>query len=550
MEKRKNIFILIGIIILLILAYLIYPYIGKKEKIEEKILYEAIYSQPQSFDPRDSVDAETYGIMYTIYNTLVEIDDSLKVQPAIAYKWDTKDFKEWKFYIRDDVYFKPDSCFGENNKKKLTAYDVEFSLNRALQPGGTGAFMLTDIVEGAQEVNDGKAQKASGIKVLDDHTLLITLKKPYRKLLERLAMPFFFIVSKDAVECYKDKYSLNPVGTGAYMIEKIDPGNAIYLKKNPYFWKKDEKGKKLPYLDGIVFRIIKNPQLAINEFIAGKLSAVEIQPVQSNLVFNDKGELKDEFKKFKIAENVALDVHYFAFKMDEEPFKNNKVLRQAINYAIDKDAIVNNILNRFAIPAVGVLPPSVYSEVKRGPVYKFNLELAKKMIKEANIDTSKIPPITLYIDNKPTTEAVAQFVQSSLNEIGIRVNLKKMDFSTLLGEVIQGNSKFYYMYWEGTDPNPEIFMVQFKSDLLPEKGGYNFGRYSNSKADELYDKAVSSLDENEAKNYWLELESLLVDDAPWVFLYHTKRVRLLQPNIKNYDNNPMQIRRYYTTKIE
>ena len=488
--------------------------------------------------------------MYTIYNTLVEIDDSLKIQPALAYKWTTNDFKEWKFFIRNDVFFKPDQCFGENKTKKLTAYDIAYSLNRALKPGGTGAFMLTDIVEGAEEVNLGKKDNASGIIPIDSFTIIIRLKKPYAKLPERLAMPFFFIVSKDAVEFYKDKYHLNPVGTGAFMIEKIDPGNTITVKRNPYFWKKDENNVQLPYLDRITFRIFKNPQLALNEFISGKLSALEIQPIQSHLIFNEQGQLKDEFKKFKIAENIALDVHFFAFKMDEPPFKNNKNLRQAINYAVDKKSIVNNILNNFATPAVGVLPPSIFKETKRNQVYEYNPELAKRKLSEANINPKEIPPITLYIDNKPTTEAVAQFVQSNLNNINIKINIKKMDFSTLLGEVIQGNPKFYYMYWEGTDPNPEIFFVQFKSDLLPDKGGYNFGRYNNPAADKLYELATSTLNPKTSEKLWLKLDSLIINDAPWLFLYHTKRIRLLQPNIINYDNNPMQIRRYYKTKIE
>jgi peptide/nickel transport system substrate-binding protein len=152
--------------------------------------------------------------------------------------------------------------------------------------------------------------------------------------------------------------------------------------------------------------------------------------------------------------------------------------------------------------------------------------------------------LTLGIDDKATTEVVAQYVQSTLKDIGVRLNLKKMDFNTLLGEIGQGNLDFYYLYWEGTDPNAEIFMIQFKSDLLPEKGGYNFGHYSNIQADSLFDQAVKELDVNKSKQLWIKLNSLIVDDAPWIFLYHTKRVRLLQPNITGYENNPMQIRRY------
>lgn len=545
-QKPTKFWLILPIILVLVIIFIAVSFYKKPEKVEKKILYEAILSDPKSFDPRDQVDAETYGIMYTIYNTLVEMDDSLTIQPAIAERWETKDFKEWKFFIRDDVYFHPDPAFGPAGTKKLTAYDVEYSLNRSLQPGGVGAFMLTDIVEGAEEVNQGKTEKASGIFAVNSTTLVIRLKKPYGKLLERLATPFFFIVPKEAVDYYKDEFARHPIGTGAYMFERYEPGNAVFLKKNPNFWKKDDKGKRLPYLDGLVFKILRNPQLALNEFLSGNLDAVEVQPVFADLVLKN-GKLKKEFQKYKVAEHVALDVHFFAFNFEDKIF-DNKYLRQALNYAIDKKVITEKILNNLATPAIGILPPGVYPDVERKPVYEANMEKAKELLKLAGYDgEKKIPELELHIDNKQTTELVAQYIQSTLKDLGINIKLKKTDFGTLLGDVSSGKSKFYYMWWEGTDPNPEIFMVQFKSDLLPEKGGYNFGRYNNKKADELYDAAVGELDSEKAKNLWLELNSFLIDDAPWIFLYHTKRVRLLQPYIFNYDNNPMEIRRYYTT---
>ena len=546
MNSRK----LNNLILFTLLLFIILFSSCKRETVKENILYEAILSEPRSLDPGDPVDSETYGIMYCIYNTMVEMDDSLKIQPALAYKWETNDFKTWKFYIRNDIYFHPSPCFKNPEKtRKLTAYDIEYSLNRALQPGGVGAFMLTDIVLGALDVNSGKTQKASGITALDSFTIQIKLVKPYLKLPERLATPFFFIVPKEAVEFYGDKFAQNPVGTGAFMLEKIDPGNAVFLKKNPLFWKKSPDGKQLPHLDGVVFKILRNPQLALNEFLNGKLDAVELQPALASIVLNHRGELKDEYrKKFKLVENVALDAHYFSFRMDQPPFKNNKYLRQALNYAINKEIICEKLLNNLATPSIGILPPGVLSDIKRNPVYPYDKQKAIALLEKAGYPGGKnLPELELYIDNKPTTETVAQFVQSSLKEIGVSVKLRKMEFGSLLGEVIQGNPKFYYMFWEGTDPNPEIFMVQFKSNLLPELGGYNFSRFSNKEADRLFDLAVSQLDEHRSAQTWLELDSLITEEAPCIFLYHTIRIRLLQKNISNYDNNPMQIRRYYTT---
>jgi oligopeptide transport system substrate-binding protein len=521
-----------------------------QKKVEtESIFNEAIYSDPSSFDPRAQVDSETYGIMYTMYNTLVELDDSMKIIPALASSWETDDFQTWRFFLRKDVYFHEDPCFKNDKKTRLlNASDIEYSLNRAIQPGGVGGFVLTDIVKGASEVNEGKAKTASGIKVLDEHTIEITLLKPYQKFLERLATPFLFIVAREAVQQYGEEFGRHAVGTGPYSLAKIDPGKAVYLKRNNLYWKKDAKEDKLPYLDGLKFRIFHDPQVALSEFKNGNLDAIDVPAVlASTIIKNDR--LTSQYEKYQMLETTAIDVHYYAFRMDKEPFKNNLALREALNYAVDKEKITNILMNGLAEPATGVLPPGVYPDFPRSRVYEYDPDLARKKLVEAGYPEGKnLPGLTLGIDDKATTEVVAQYVQSALKDIGVRLKLKKMHFNTLLGEIGQGNLDFYYLYWEGTDPNAEIFMVQFKSDLLPEKGGYNFGHYSNTEADSLFDQAVGELDTNKSKQLWVKLNSLIVKDAPWIFLYHTKRVRLLQPNITGYENNPLQIRRYTLTK--
>ena len=535
--------------VLFFIAFILLAASCQKSVEKESILNEAIYSDPSSFDPRAQVDAETYGIMYAMYNTLVELDDSMKVIPALASSWKTDDFQTWLFTLRKGVYFHEDPCFKNDKKTRLlNAGDIEYSLNRAIQPGGVGGFILTDIVKGASEVNEGKAKNASGIKVLDEHTVEITLLKPYQKFLERLATPFLFIVAGEAVQQYGEEFGRHPVGTGPYSLAKIEPGEAVYLKRNNLYWKKDGQDEKLPYLDGLKFRIFHDPQVALSEFKNGNLDAIDVPAVLASTIIKD-GKLTSQYEKYQMIETTAIDVHYYAFRMDKEPFKDNLALREALNYAVDKEKITGILMNALAEPATGVLPPGVYPDFPRSRVYEHNPDLARKKLAEAGYPEGKnLPELTLGIDDKATTEVVAQFVQSALKEIGVRLKLKKMDFNTLLGEIGQGNLDFYYLYWEGTDPNAEIFMIQFKSDLLPEKGGYNFGHYSNAEADSLFDQAVGELDANKSKQLWVKLNSLIVKDAPWIFLYHTKRVRLLQPNITGYENNPLQIRRYTVAK--
>ncbi len=532
----------------LIIVWVVFYQISGASK-KNMVLTEPIFGEPASFDPTAQVDAETFGIMYAMYDTLVQLDNTMAIVPALAEKWDTSDFKTWRFTIRKNVLFHPNSCFKTQNKTKhLTAHDIQFSLNRAIQPGNVGAFVLTDIVKGAADVNAGNTASASGIRAIGDHVLEIVLKKPYLKFLERLATPFLFIVPKEAVDFYGKDFGRYPVGTGAFMFDRIESGQTVFLKKNPVYWKNDENGKQLPYLAGIRYRIFHDPQLALSEFKNGRIDAIEIPAVLAATILKN-GKLAAPYQKFKMFETIALDVHYFGFKMDAYPFKDNLALRQALNYAVDKKKITTILLNGLAEPAKGILPPSVYPEHPRNEVYPYNLFLAKQKLADAGYPEGKgLPRLTLSIDNKATTLIVAQYVQSTLKAIGVEVGLKKMDFNTLLGEVAQGTVDFFYLFWEGSDPNAEMFMIQFKSDLLPERGGYNFGRYAEHQADELFDQAVSEIDEQKAVDVWLKLNSVLTSHAPWLFLYHTNRIRLLQPYLIGYDDNALQIRRYIKTR--
>ena len=516
---------------------------------QSHILVEPLYSEPASFDPRVQVDSDTYNIMYEVYDTLVELDNNMQVVPALAERWETKDYKTWRFSVRKGTWFHENPCFkNAEHTRTVTAQDVAYSLNRALKPGGVGAFALTDVVQGAKDVNDGKAETATGIRVVDEQTLEIELVKPYRNLAYKLATPFLFVIPREAVESYGESFGRNPVGTGPFSLGQVIPGKLIRLTRNPRYWGKGTNGTSLPYLDGVDYRILASPEVAWSQFKLGALDSIEIPAILAQSIA-PTGKLLPEYARFVLLETDALDVHYFGFRMDKPPFKDNLTLREALNYAVDKRSICDHLLNGLARPAAGVLPPSVYPEFKRPAVFEYNLDLAKTKLAAAGYPNGNgLPEITLAIDNKPTTEVVAQFVQDALTKLGVRIKLRRTEFSTLLTDVSEGKADFFYMYWEGTDPNAEIFMVQFKSDQFPDKGGYNFGRYSNPQADQLYDQAVAELNPDAAIKTWLKMNEVVSADAPWLFLYHSNRLRLTQANIKDYDHNPMQIRRFVSTK--
>ena len=507
-----------------------------------QILREAIYSDPGSFDPREQSEAETFSILYPIYETLVRVDDDGTIAPLLSTSWEIDSgSRRIRFHLRPDVTFHPAACLGDADYM-LSARDVQASIVRALSPGSTGRSLLSEVLVPPQPGTSNLAPTEL-IRVIDQHTVEFSFARSPQQLLERLALPYFFILPAKCIERSPSALKHTPVGTGPFVLTQVDAGKRVVLARNDHYWKHDGE-TALPRLAGIEFRVVPDRPTALAELLAGKLDAVEVPPTLARQLLQ-----RDDspYARFSALTADALDTHYLVFRTDRPPFKDNLPLRRALNYAVDKRRIVEHLLGGYALPSHGVFPPALFAERAPGAVYPHNTARAASLLEAAGYPQgSGLPVLTLGIDNRPETEAVAVFVKEQLAAIGVRVDLRVSDFSTLVTEAAQGVLDFFYLFVEGDHSG--AFYAQQVSGPAPSEGGLNFAHLQAAPLARMKDQALSapSVDAKRGSQ-WAPFNDLAVQQAPWLFLYHTKRLRLIDPALVDYEHGPMQIRRYLTT---
>jgi ABC-type transport system substrate-binding protein len=514
-------------------------------------LRESIVNDLVTLDPSKLIEATvSQSVLYNIYDTLIEFDDQLHPVPALAESWNSPDGRNWTFKIRRGVYFHDSPAFPGGKGRELVAGDVVFSFLRVLDAkgGSAGSWILSDVVEDGDKYAAGSIQSLDAIRAVDDRTVQIRLKRPYPNFIYRLYAPFLCIVPREAVESFGSEYGSKPVGTGPFYLASVSPSVEVRLARNERYWKKDSKGNRLPYLKELVFRVIKDPAVAFLEFERGNLDVVDLPISLAKKVFDRNGQPVPAYSSYAFKSITALDTQFYAFNLDKAPFKGNRALRQALNLAVDKERIARFILNDQAVPGKGVLPPPLIGATQTG--YPYDPNAAKAKLAEAGYANGRgLPEIALLIDADEVREAVAQAVQSQLAEIGVRMRIDKTQFATLLEQAGKGDRNFFRMWWEIPYPDPGAFFFQFLSNLWPPTG-YNFGRYKNPEVDKLYEQAIRATDPGEQKQLWQKMDDMITADAPWIFLYHSKRTRMLQPRVADYPLTPIQIRKLDRTQLK
>ena len=510
------------------------------------IFRDSVLSSVTGFDPVKTIDVATLRLGQQIYQCLVEIDENLTIVPLLAESWETPDNKIWTFHIRKGVKFHDDPAFTGNKGREITAHDIKYSFERLLNPGAktVGSWIFNDIVNGAKEYFDGKVKEVAGFKVIDDYTFRIELVKPFYPLLTRLSLYLCSIVPREGIEKYGEEYGQHPIGTGPFILTKLVPDQEIVLSKNTHYWEKDVDGNQLPYLDGVKIKFIREEMIQFKEFEAGNLDVSDIPTAMYPSIVDESRMLHGKYSGYQLKTAPAIEVQYYVFILAEKTFVTNKSLRQAFNYAIDKESIVRNVLKGRAIVAKGVIPHGLlaYNPDLKG--YSYSIEAAKEKLKEAGYpDGQGLPEFKLVIDTGVLTEAVATAIQSQLLQVGVRAKIEITQFNTLLEMAAKGKASIFRLWFAASYPEPELFFIQFLSGYWPPLG-FNFARYTNPKFDDVFSKATQAISESERIKYYREAEQIVVDDAPWIFLYHPEAAKILQPYMRNYQFNGLQLSKY------
>ncbi|MCS6819953.1 MAG: ABC transporter substrate-binding protein [Chitinophagales bacterium] len=514
----------------------------------------------RSLFPHNITEVVGHRIAAQIYEGLVSLNQKdLSIEPALAESWQVNDSAtRFTFKIRKGVFFHNHELLN-NNRKEITAWDIAYCLEKLCikSVNNQGFWVFSGIVQGADTyyVNPSSDNRKNlGIKALNDSTLEITLSKPFAGFLYRLAMPFCAVFPKEMVD-NNPANSIQGVaiGTGPFMLKKVVPDDAVYLVRNPDYWKKDSFGNALPYLDGIKISFIKEEKTEMLDFRQGNLEMKYRLPMDAvDEIIDRNGNLKEAYKKFQLQTATELSLSYYGF-LHTHPLFSNVHVRRAFCYAVDRQKLVDYTLKGEALPAIyGIVPPGMAGyQNSRIQGFKYNPVKAQEELKKAGFENGKgFPAITLQINsgggrNEKVAEAVTAMLKENLN---IRVEITQLPFAQHLENYESGKVAFWRAGWVADYPDPENFLSLCYGKYVPanpnERAYLNAFRYQNPEFDKWFEEARIVTDINERNRLYEKLDQLVIDDAVLLPLFYTINRRMLQPYVKNFPINGMEYRNF------
>ena len=519
-----------------------------KEKSEGNIFHYNEFNGISSLDPAFAKSQSTMWAAHQFYNTLVEIDDSLHIIPSLAKSWDiSADRTIFTFHLRDDVFFHDDVAFPEGKGRKLTAYDVEYSLSRIIdkETASPGSWIFNRKVDSIQP-----------FKAIDDTTFQLKLLRPYLPILGIISMQYCSIVAKEAVEKYGINFRRHPVGTGPFRFITWEEGQALIMKKNPTYFEKDSAGNRLPYLDGVNISFYDSKATEFLLFRQKQLDFInDIEASFKDEILTKQGTLRKDWEgKIVLQTNPYLNIEYLGILVDSinelvrnSPMRSKKI-RQAVNYGFDRRKMVLYLRNSLGTPAEsGFVPmglPSFDTAVVKG--YHYDPAKAKRLLAEAGFPDGKgLPPIKLL--TIPIYADMANFIAKQLGESGIPVQVDVVQKSLLLTMTSSSTAAFFRGSWIADYPDAENYLSVFysKNPAPP-----NYTRYSSAAFDAAFEKAITEDNDSIRYKLYQQADQIMMNDAPVVPLWYNKVVRLAQTNIIGFKPNALNLLELRYTKFD
>ncbi|MFQ5595586.1 MAG: ABC transporter substrate-binding protein, partial [Anaerolineae bacterium] len=471
-------------------------------------------ADPATLDPHLVTDFESATYIVEIFSGLVSLNPDLEIVPDLAASWDVDETGTvYTFHLRQDAQF--------HDGRPVTAQDFKWSFERALDPATlstVSSLYLNDII-GAVDKLEGRADEVEGIKVIDDHTLEITIDAPKAYFLAKLTYPTGFVLDQQNVESGGRTWTDKPNGTGAFRLREYRLGEEIVLERNRFYY-----GEPKPALQRVQFLLSGGSAMIMYE--SGDIDATPIGLADIERILDPTDPLHDELTVVA----PTLSTFYVGLNNSIPPFDDPKI-RQAFNYAIDKDVLANVVLRRTRVPAEGVLPPRMPGYNPDLNIYDFDVEKAKQLIAESKYGSvDNIPDITLSTSgagSEPGTVATAVIGMLEQN-LGIEVSVELIESAVFLSEVGEGNYQMFVLGWSADYPDPQDFL----DILFYSQSANNHMNYSNSDVDRLLEAARVEQDADKRMQLYQEIERMVVEDAPWIPLFHNAEYWLTKPYVQ------------------
>lgn len=519
---------------------------GKKEekqsenKVEKRLKTEINYgitSSPEGkFNPLFSNTQYDGNVNALVYDSLLKLNSKIELEPAMAEKYEISEGgKKVVFTLKDGLKF--------HDGKPVTSKDVKFTLEAMASPDYKGDLQsYVQSIEGFKEFQGGKEKELKGIVFKDDKTVEINFSVPYSPVLTNIGTLGILpqhIWGEVPVKDWATKTELlnKPIGSGPYKIEEFKAGEFVKLSANEDYY------NGAPKLKTFVFKVVKEETVSA-ELINGSIDIADISSIKKA----DMTTLKDSGIEIKQYPNSKMQ--YMGFNLRNEVLKDINI-RTAIAYGIDRQSILDGLLEGKGVIINTPMVPSLWSYPKEGLVeYKFDEAKAKELLEKAGYkDTNnngivdkdgKELEFTLTVPTGDTVrEKTATVIQQNLAKIGIKINLEMLEFKATMNKVV-GNHEFdLYLMGNTLEADPDPTPNWYSTQATDKKGefGWNISGFKSTEADKLMDANRQATKQEERAKILNDFGKLLNKELPWVPLYASDITKAYSKKLKNYETN-------------
>jgi oligopeptide transport system substrate-binding protein len=461
-----------------------------------------------------------------MYEGLVYYDEESKsIKPLLASDWRySSDGKSLTLNLKRKISF--------HNGKRIEAQDVkrawENSFSTTKEWANISLFLS---IQGSQERLDGKSAEINGIQVIDAGTIRIQFNQPNAAFIFMLTNPVFWV--------YDTEDQVEPApGSGPYKMKEIKDNKEYLLERN------EKYHRGMPALGGIKAQVYANGSEALAAYQAGGIDYLDSLPLNHLQSFKDN----PQYKKLLITKPLY-NVYLLGFNVNREPFAGNYLLRRALNYAVDRDLIIDEVMGGSYRAANSIIPlgMSGYQRDMRG--YSYDPEKAQQLLEEAGFPLGEgLPPLTLTYNQDDGHQMVVESIAAQLAELGVKVQLQPVEWKYYKKQLEEMSLSFFRMEWTADYPDPDSFLYSmFHSSKL---GMGNYFNYHNSQVDKVLEASREEVKSQQERIKLLNrAEQIIIDDAPALFLFQSSAAALAGPNVEKLQLNGMQMIDWYGVKL-
>jgi peptide/nickel transport system substrate-binding protein len=480
-------------------------------------------------DPALENDGESFKVCDNIYETLVTYtSQSTAIEPQLARSWSVSDDRlNWTFHLHTDVLFHDGTPF--NAQAMLFSLGRQFFKDHPYHK-----------VEGAYQYwkDMDMDDIVAALEAPDDSTFVIRLKTPNASFLANLAMNFCAAVSPAALKKHGADYFKNPVGTGPFRFIEWRKDERIVLSRNDDYW-----GTK-PQIRQLIFKPVHEAAVRFLELKTGAVHGIDnISPEFIKEIRTDPN--------LKLLTQPGMNVGYLAMNMDKPPFDQLEV-RLALNYAINKQSLVDNFYQGLALPATNPIPPSLWGYNDAIKPYPYDPAKARQLLAQAGLPEgfeTELWAMPVPRPYMPQPDKIAQAIQADLAKVGITAKIVQWEWGTYLAKVSNGEHPMALLGWTGDNGDPDNFLYVLLDKNAALKPAQNIAFYRSDALHDILVQARQLADQGERARLYKQAQEIIHQDAPWVPLVHATQTAAFRRQIQGFNLHPTGSKWFHSVQM-